>query len=145
MTNSIKDSRRDLRERAFQALFSLEYGDNIEDAISFIYTYDENDSEIVQQNVIPEYLTTLVKGVVDTQSQLDQLIAEKLKAGWSLSRLTKTDKIILRLGLYEIRFFEDTPDRVAINEAIELAKKYSDVTSSKFINGLLSQFITEKK
>ncbi|MCU9533973.1 transcription antitermination factor NusB [Streptococcus sp. CSL10205-OR2] len=145
MTNSIKDSRRDLRERAFQALFSLEYGDNIDDAISFTYTYDKEQETDDGQQEIPSYLISLVKGVVDKQSQLDQMIEEKLKTGWTLSRLTKTDKIILRLGLYEIRFFEDTPDRVAINEAIELAKKYSDVTSSKFINGLLNQFMTDDK
>ncbi|MGT2772317.1 transcription antitermination factor NusB [Streptococcus marimammalium] len=145
MTNNVKDSRRDLRERAFQALFSLEYGNNIDDAISFIYTYDKEQKIDDRQVEIPNFLISLVKGVVDKQSQLDQLIEEKLKTGWTLSRLTKPDKIILRLGLYEICFFEDTPDRVAINEAIELAKKYSDLTSSKFINGLLNQFMTDKK
>jgi len=69
---------------------------------------------------------------------------EKLKEGWSLSRLIVTDRTLLRLGLYEITSFEETPGRVAINEIIEIAKKYSDETSAKFINGVLSQFVTDE-
>ena len=69
---------------------------------------------------------------------------EKLKEGWSLSRLIMTDRTLLRLGLYEITSFEETPGRVAINEIIEIAKKYSDKTSAKFINGVLSQFVTDE-
>ena len=66
-----------------------------------------------------------------------------LKSGWSLERLTLIDKALLRLGLYEVKYFEETPGRVAVNEIIEIAKKYSDETSAKFVNGLLSQFVTE--
>ena len=77
------------------------------------------------------------------QDESDQLIAANLKPGWTLSRLTLVDKTLLRLGLYEIKYYDETPDRVALNEIIEIAKKYSDETSSKFINGLLSQFINE--
>ena len=77
-------------------------------------------------------------------AQLDSQIEEKLKEGWSLSRLIVTDRILLRLGLYEITSFEETPGRVAINEIIEIAKKYSDETSAKFINGVLSQFVTDE-
>ena len=75
--------------------------------------------------------------------EINQLITSHLKKGWSLERLTLTDKTLLRLGLYEIKFFDETPSRVAVNEIIEIAKKYSDETSSKFVNGLLSQFVEE--
>jgi transcription antitermination factor nusB len=67
-----------------------------------------------------------------------------LKAGWTLDRLTLVEKNILRLGLYELLEYDETPQLVAVNEAIELAKKFSDEKSSKFINGILSQFVTEE-
>ena len=142
MTNNFTNSRRDLRERAFQALFSLEFGGEYLAAAEFAYTYDKTieEDEDVQ---VPVFLLNLVKGVCDMQVELDQQIEGHLKAGWSLERLTLTDKALLRLGLYEVKYFEETPGRVAVNEIIEIAKKYSDETSAKFVNGLLSQFVTE--
>lgn len=142
MTNNFTNSRRDLRERAFQALFSLEFGGEYLAAAEFAYTYDKTieEDEDVQ---VPVFLLNLVKGVCDMQAELDQQIETHLKAGWSLERLTLTDKALLRLGLYEVKYFEETPGRVAVNEIIEIAKKYSDETSAKFVNGLLSQFVTE--
>ena len=142
MTNNFTNSRRDLRERAFQALFSLEFGGEYLAAAEFAYTYDKTieEDEDVQ---VPVFLLNLVKGVCDMQAELDQQIEAHLKSGWSLERLTLTDKALLRLGLYEVKYFEETPGRVAVNEIIEIAKKYSDETSAKFVNGLLSQFVTE--
>lgn len=140
MTRHFIDSRRDLRERAFQALFSLEFGGEFVDATNHTYIYDKEGDE----HEVPVFLLNLVNGVLDHQAELDELISKYLKQGWSLSRLTLTDKTILRLGLYEMKYFEETPDRVAVNEAIEIAKKYSDETSSRFINGLLSQFIEDE-
>ena len=143
MTNNFTNSRRDLRERAFQALFSLEVGGVVLSAGEFAYIYDKPmlDDEGVTVD-IPVFLLSLVKGVQDFQADIDQQIEEHLKAGWSLERLTLTDKTLLRLGLFEIKYFDETPGRVAVNEIIEIAKKYSDNTSAKFVNGLLSQFIT---
>ena len=142
MTNNFTNSRRDLRERAFQALFSLEFGGEYLAAAEFAYTYDKTieEDEDVQ---VPVFLLNLVKGVCDMQAELAQQIEGHLKAGWSLERLMLTDKALLRLGLYEVKYFEETPGRVAVNEIIEIAKKYSDETSAKFVNGLLSQFVTE--
>ena len=139
MTNIFKDSRRDLRERAFQTLFALEFGGEALDQAYFAYTYDKPIDEETEVD-LPSFLLSLVTGV----PQLDSQIEEKLKEGWSLSRLIMTDRTLLRLGLYEITSFEETPGRVAINEIIEIAKKYSDKTSAKFINGVLSQFVTDE-
>ena len=133
MTNIFKDSRRDLRERAFQTLFALEFGGEALEQAHFAYTYDKPIDEETEVDV-PAFLLSLVTGVRE----------EKLKEGWSLSRLIVTDRTLLRLGLYEITSFEETPGRVAINEIIEIAKKYSDETSAKFINGVLSQFVTDE-
>lgn len=143
MTKPVKNSRRDLRERAFQALLSLEFAGQPLPATEFAYVYDKELAED-EEIAIPLYLLNLVKGVVEHKKELDEQIASKLKAGWTLERLTSIDRTLLRLGLYEMNYFADTPDRVALNEAIELAKKYADTTSSKFINGLLRQFIVEE-
>lgn len=143
MTSVFKDSRRDLRERAFQTLFSLETGGEFIDAAHFAYGYDKTVSEDKVLEV-PIFLLNLVNDVVDHKDELDTLISSHLKSGWSLERLTLVDKSLLRLGLYEIKYFDETPDRVALNEIIEIAKKYSDETSAKFVNGLLSQFITNE-
>ena len=139
MTNIFKDSRRDLRERAFQTLFALEFGGEALEQAHFAYTYDKPIDEETEVDV-PAFLLSLVTGVREELAQLE----EKLKEGWSLSRLIVTDRTLLRLGLYEITSFEETPGRVAINEIIEIAKKYSDETSAKFINGVLSQFVTDE-
>ncbi|MEX2784175.1 transcription antitermination factor NusB [Streptococcus sp. H49] len=141
MTNTFENSRRDLRERAFQTLFSLELGGDSLGAMQFAYGYDKEQGS----QEIPAFLSDLVTGVLTYQADLDRIISHHLKSGWSLERLTLTDKTLLRLGLYEIKYFSETPDRVAVNEIIEIAKKYSDKTSAKFVNGLLSQFVIEEK
>lgn len=140
MTKTFTDSRRDLRERAFQTLLSLEFTGQFPEAANFAYQYDK---ELEEGEVLdtPAFLLNLVKGVLDNQEALNQAISAHLKKGWSLERLTLTDKVLLQLGLYEIRYHQDTPDRVALNEIIEIAKKYSDPTSAKFINGILTKFI----
>ena len=120
MTNIFKDSRRDLRERAFQTLFALEFGGEALEQALFAYTYDKPIDEETEVDV-PAFLLSLVTGVREELAQLDSQIEEKLKESWSLS-----------------------PGRVAINEIIEIAKKYSDETSAKFINGVLSQFVTDE-
>ncbi len=141
MTNNFKNSRRDLRERAFQALFSLEFGGEVLAATQFAFDYDKEIEE--EGDSIPVFLLNLVTGVVEVSADLDRLIGEHLRSGWSLDRLTVIDKTLLRLGLYEIKYFDETPSRVAVNEIIEIAKKYSDNTSAKFVNGLLSKFVAE--
>ena len=108
MTNIFKDSRRDLRERAFQTLFALEFGGEALEQAHFAYTYDKPIDEETEVDV-PAFLLSLVTGVREELAQLDSQIEEKLKEGWSLSRLIVTDRTLLRLGLYEITSFEETP------------------------------------
>lgn len=128
MTNSFQNSRRDLRERAFQALFNIEMGAELLAASQFAYGYDKVTGEDAQVLELPIFLLSLVTGVNNHKEELDNLISTHLKKGWSLERLTLTDKTLLRLGLFEIKYFDETPDRVALNEIIEVAKKYSDET-----------------
>ena len=139
MTSPLLESRRELRKCAFQALMSLEYGSDLETACRFAYTYDREDTDIQ----LPNFLVELVSGVQAKKDDLDKQITQHLKTGWTIDRLTLVEKNLLRLGVFEITSF-DTPQLVAVNEAIELAKSFSDQKSARFINGLLSQFVTEE-
>ncbi|MCG7339714.1 transcription antitermination factor NusB [Staphylococcus sp. ACRSN] len=124
-------SRKESRTQAFQTLFQLEMMNtelSIDEAISFIK--DENpDLEF-------EFINWLVSGVKDHESVLDEQIQAHLK-DWKLERLLKTDRIILRMATFEL-LNSSTPKKVIINEAVELAKQFSDDEHYKFINGVLS-------
>ena len=139
MTSPLLESRRELRKCAFQALMSLEFGTDMETTCRFAYTHDREDADVQ----IPAFLMNLVSGVQAQKDELDKQINQHLKSGWTVERLTLIEKNLLRLGIFEITSF-DTPQLVAVNEAIELAKNFSDQKSARFINGLLSQFITEE-
>ena len=139
MTSPLLESRRELRKCAFQALMSLEFGTDMETACRFAYTHDREDEDVQ----IPTFLLNLVSGVQSQKDELDKQINQHLKSGWTVERLTLVEKNLLRLGIFEITSF-DTPQLVAVNEAIELAKNFSDQKSARFINGLLSQFVTEE-
>ena len=139
MTSPLLESRRELRKGAFQALMSLEFGSDLETACRFAYTHDREDTDVQ----IPAFLLDLVSGVQTQKKELDKQINQHLKSGWTVERLTLIEKNLLRLGIFEITSF-DTPQLVAVNEAIELAKNFSDQKSARFINGLLSQFVTEE-
>ena len=151
MTSPLLESRRELRKCAFQALMSLEFGTDTETACHFAYTHDREDADVQ----VPAFLTDLVSGVQTYKTELDKQINQHLKSGWTVERLTLVEKNLLRLGIFEITSFDtpqlifeitsfDTPQLVAVNEAIELAKVFSDQKSARFINGLLSQFVTEE-
>jgi N utilization substance protein B len=138
----MKSNRHALRKCALQAIVSLEFGQEPVQASQFSYLYDKEDE---QEGIeIPLFLLNLVNGVADYREELDKELSTRLKSGWTLDRLTLIDKNIMRLGLFEILYFEETPGRVAVNEAVELAKEFSDDASAKFVNGVLSQFIKEE-
>lgn len=124
-------SRKESRTQAFQTLFQLEMKNNeltIDEAISFIKD-DNPDLEF-------DFINWLVTGVKDHESVLDEKIQPHLK-DWTLDRLLKFDRIILRMSTYEL-LNSSTPQKVIINEAVELAKQFSDDDHYKFINGVLS-------
>ena len=124
-------SRKESRIQAFQTLFQLEIKDTdltIKEAINFIKD-DYPDLDF-------DFINWLVTGVKDHEPVLDEKIKPYLK-DWSLERLLKTDRIILRMATFEI-LHSDTPAKVVINEAVELAKQFSDDDHYKFINGVLS-------
>jgi len=87
---------------------------------------------------VKEYAIRLIKTFADNNEEIDAKIKEHSK-GWDVNRLVKVDRDILRIALVEMLYFEDVPQSVSIDEAVELAKKYSTDESSKFINGILGQ------
>ena len=96
-----------------------------------------------------EFTRSLVEGIASHQEELDKVISRYAK-NWQISRMAVVDKNILRLGVYELMYTEDIPPKVTINEAVELAKKFGDLDSPKFINGILDSVfrkenITKKK
>jgi N utilization substance protein B len=90
-----------------------------------------------------DFAISLVLGVLRNRDELDQLIASKAD-NWSVGRMAATDRNVLRMGAYEIRY-TDTPPRVAIDEAVELAKRFGAASSSQFVNGILDKLIEKKE
>lgn len=97
----------------------------------------------LKEGELREFALSLVMGVLRNRDELDQLIASKAE-NWSVSRMAATDRNVLRLGAYEIRYL-DTPERVAIDEALELAKRFGSAHSSQFVNGILDKLIVKRK
>lgn len=88
---------------------------------------------------LEEFCMSLILGVRRNQGELDQQLA-KTADNWSVARMAATDRNVLRLGAYEI-LYTDTPDRAAINEAVELAKRFGTAHSAQFVNGILDKFL----
>ncbi|SIS36941.1 transcription antitermination factor NusB [Salimicrobium flavidum] len=121
--------RRTAREKAFQALFQM-ITTNLDKQHAMDYVLEEEEND--------DFLISLVEGVTSHQQELDELIVDNLE-NWSLDRLPKVEKTVLRIAVYELKFEEETPTQVAINEAVELAKTFGDEASGKFVNGVLSK------
>jgi N utilization substance protein B len=122
------------REVALQVLYQddLNPGGNPATADTFL-KQRLKDEELI------EFARSLVSGVRRNRSELDEML-EQTADNWSIERMAATDRNVLRLGAYEILFL-GTPDRVAINEAVELAKRYGSSHSAQFVNGILDRFI----
>jgi N utilization substance protein B len=86
------------------------------------------------------YISNKTNAILEQLSGIDELINEK-STGWKTSRMAKVDLTLIRLAVYEIKFDEDIPDKVAINEAVELAKTYGTDDSASFVNGILAKLV----
>ncbi|MDR0614847.1 MAG: transcription antitermination factor NusB [Lactobacillales bacterium] len=148
---SKKLNRHKIREKALQALFSLNFNIDLtkEDAIKNALTFEHSDEVIdeKEKKFIPVYLDVLVAGVITKKDEIDQLITKHLAAKWKLQRIAKIDLVILRIAIFEIQYIDEEkmPNIAAVNEAIELAKIFSEEKSSQFINGILSNVLKERQ
>lgn len=124
--------RRLAREWALRALYQFEVaGKSIDEALTEVLSIANLEPEHA------EYARDLARGVATRHTtELDPLI-EQFAKGWTVDRMAVIDRNILRLAMYELRHHPETPPAVVVNEAIELAKKYSTAQSGKFVNGVL--------
>ena len=135
--------RRELREHIFQLLFRVEFNgqDEMEEQVS-LYVDDMKEEEIVEPKD-ETYIEEKYKKIVEKLPEIDELL-EKYSKGWKLSRMNKVDLTILRLGVYEMKYDEDIPERVAINEAVELAKIFGGDDSHGFVNAVLAKLSSKE-
>jgi N utilization substance protein B len=127
-------SRRLARELALQALFSVEVGHR--------ETGEVLDETLARTRGADRVLVKdLVYGTIENSQRSDELIATLLE-GWTIDRLPTIDRLLLRMGVFELQHRPETPPPVVINEAVELAKKFSTEDSGRFVNGVLSKAST---
>ena len=130
--------RRNARKLAFYLLFQYDFVNNgaYEEVKNIFLTVNSDD---IAEND-REYIISKTDGTMSHLVEIDELLGTYAK-GWSVDRMSKVDKAILRLAVYEIKYAPDVPDGVAVNEAVELAKTYSSDEAPAFINGILGQIL----
>jgi len=129
MENNKKMTRYEEREQSFLLVFEMLF--NPEPLMDVVESAQES-----REIEICEYAIEVANGVGNVQEDIDSLIESHLKKGWNINRISKTSLAIMRVAVYEMLYCEKVPNAVAINEAVELAKKYT-IDESKFVNGVL--------
>lgn len=152
-------TRRQLRENIFKVLFKLEFnsvdempeqlqfslnniGDNDEDDAVVNTVADSGKEEEIKDSIISDkdaaYIRDKTNRIISVISDIDAIIKE-VSSGWQLDRIGKAELAILRLAIYEMKYDEDVPFKVAINEAVELSKIYCNEDAKGFVNGVLAK------
>lgn len=130
--SQINLTRSEMREQTFMLLFSEQFDDEP------LETTLEDHDEMFEGGVCG-YAQAVVSGLQSKREDIDSEISKYLKKGWTLSRISKASLAILRLAIYEMKYVDSVPYSVSINEAVELAKKYT-IDESRFVNGILGAF-----
>ena len=143
-------NKREERSHKFKLLFSTLFyeGEEKTERIShYSFEKEEDDESIIAFDCLPDeekaYLEAEVLKILEQLPELDSMINADTE-GWTTKRMSKTDLTVLRLSLYELKFQEDIPKKVVLNEAVEIAKKYGGADSGSFVNGVLAR-ITGKQ
>ena len=131
--------RSEIRENILKLIYLDDFHEKEELNTQFSLYFDGKDGFTDEDK---SYIINKATDVLAHKEEIDKEI-ETLSNKWKVERMDKVDKAILRLAYYEIKMDEDVPDKVAVNEAVELSKKYSSDASPKFINGILSNFVSE--
>ena len=131
--------RSAIRELTFRLIYSLEIqkAENLEEQIELYLECNEVEDEEAK-----EYIKDAIFGINEHIEEIQELIEKNLKADWKIDRISKIDLSLLKLAIYEIKY-KEIPYKVAINESLELAKKYGEETSKNFINGILASVVKE--
>ena len=131
--------RREMREHIFKLLFLREFNPS-EEMPEQIRMYFESLEELTPMNEV--YMQDKYGKILEHLAAIDEVL-NQASSGWKVSRMSKVDVNILRLAVYEMKYDEDVPVKVAINEAVELAKKFGGDDSSSFVNGILGKIAKE--
>ena len=132
-------NRSTSRENAFKLIYSLEIQktENLEEQMDLFF-----ESNNIEDEEAKKYIRNVILGIDKNEEQILENIEKNLKEDWKLNRISKMDLSILKLAIYEIKFSE-VPYKVAINEAVELAKKYGEDKSKNFVNGILASVVKD--
>ena len=127
------------RELAFKLIYSLEIQKSTDKETIELFIENNCNSNVETK----KYLTNISEGIIKNRKEIEEKIAKNLKKDWTINRISKVELSILKLAIYEIKYEEEIPYKVSINEAIELAKKYGESKSQSFINGVLANIVKE--
>lgn len=130
--------RKRARESTMKLLFQMEIHSDYSEEMKELF-FKNNEFDISER----EYIDDAINKIMENLKEIDKIIEENIE-GWNIQRLAKVDLCTLRISIYEILYRKDIPIQVSINEAIEIAKKYSTEESAKFINGVLGGFIRRR-
>ena len=131
-------SRSAIREQAFQFLYEIEIQkDTSEEQIQLFFENNQIEDEKTK-----EYIIDIITGIDQNKERIVELISSNLKQDWKIERISKINLALLKLAIYEI-IYKQLSYKIAINEVVELAKKYGDDSSPMFINGVLASIVKE--
>ena len=132
-------NRSAIRELTFKLIYSLEIQkeSSLQEQIELYLKANQ-----IEDEKAIKYIKETIIGINKNTAEITSLIEKNLKADWEITRVSKIDLSLLKLAIYEIKY-TDIPYKVAINEAVELAKKYGEDTSKTFVNGILASVIKE--
>ena len=133
-------SRREMREQIFKLLFRVEFNPREEIARQEAFFFEDEENSMAEED--SAQISGKFNRIVDKLDDIDSALNDRVQ-GWETGRMGKVDLTILRLAVYEILYDEEVPTGVAINEAVELAKKFGQDSSSSFVNGVLAKFAQE--
>lgn len=127
-----------MRELTFQLLYQIEIQKELDEETIGIFC--ENNE--IEDEEAKKYITDIVNGIVENKEKINELIAKNLKSDWKIERISKINLALLKLSIFEM-IYNQLPYKVAINEVIELAKRYGDESAPNFINGVLASIVKE--
>lgn len=141
-----KTQRRKERELALWGIFRLDYGDEAEPISELLEHLPDEDEVKTLNTTTGTYANEVIEAYKENAEEVDKYIEKYLKEGWTFNKLAKAEKAIMRLGITEMLMTENpVPKEIAINEALELAKKYGEDGSTGYINGILNKVANEKE
>ena len=132
-------TKREEREHLFKLLFCKDFHD-VAELKEQVELYQTQQEIVNEEEFAP--VKKKLEAIVAEEGTIDMILSDA-SSGWRLNRMGKAELTILRIAVYEIRYDEDVPDKVAINEAVELAKKYGNDASSGFVNGVLAKVMAK--